>query len=141
MFFQMFIVWILNRNCMDDLSSKVWKINLLPQYFFKLKIKGRLQYLEKPSYRDIVTDIIRNIATVCMRISCILVIGVVCSLGHEIRSVWRKILDGKCGITKIINPGTWSRSLKRSNSTLIRGYYNFSTHFCLKSAWHKIANR
>jgi 3-oxoacyl-(acyl-carrier-protein) synthase len=32
--------------------------------------------------------------------------GVVCSLGHEVRSVWRKILDGKCGITKISNPGT-----------------------------------
>lgn len=31
-------------------------------------------------------------------------LGVVCSLGHEVRSVWRKILDGKCGITKINNP-------------------------------------
>ena len=110
-----------NVYCMD-IKQKLYgwplfkslKNNLLPQYFFKLKIKGRLQYLEKPSYRFIVTDIIRNIVTVCMTVSCILVTGVVCSLGHEIRSVWRKILDGKCGITKIINPGTWSRSLERS---------------------------
>ncbi|XP_028413688.1 3-oxoacyl-[acyl-carrier-protein] synthase, mitochondrial-like [Dendronephthya gigantea] len=31
-------------------------------------------------------------------------LGAVCSLGNDIRSVWKKILDGKCGITHVKSP-------------------------------------
>ncbi|XP_046846516.1 3-oxoacyl-[acyl-carrier-protein] synthase, mitochondrial-like [Xenia sp. Carnegie-2017] len=31
-------------------------------------------------------------------------LGVVCSLGQDVKAVWNKILDGKCGVSRIINP-------------------------------------
>lgn len=51
--------------------------------------------------------------------------GVVCSLGQDVKAVWNKILDGKCGVSRIINPGIMGNDVFKN----YKSYYDVNRQF------------